>query len=263
MYARNVARVVGLAIVVAVSVASPLSSSANERVTYASSPQGTTCRIDEPNVTRRLSTYPQVTLRPGDRVTVRAGGCVQTGGHGRTWKRYVNPSGPNSDRLYHGMIWIPGAHSDLVRIGGAIGRPIVVPAAVDPHNAVLRLGYEDDHYGDNGYWGHDDGTENQCRGVGNAFVELRITRGPVDGGPSAPFDLIFTAQDANGFPLNPQWACNETTRDLSPTPIRNASLFQAHSRTTGAPPRPRRSTFPTGGTRFGALQGHSTASTDT
>lgn len=204
MYARNVASVVGLAIVVA--VASPLPSSANERVACSGSPQVTTCRIDEPNVTRRLSTYPQITFRPGDRVTVSAGGCVQTGGHGRTWKRYVNPSGPNSDRLYHGMIWIPGAQSDLVRIAGAIGRPIVVPATVDPHNAVLRLGYEDDHYGDNGYWGHDDGTENQCRGVGNAFVELKITQQGPDDGRSAPFDLIFTAQDANGFPLNPRWA---------------------------------------------------------
>src|SRR5882757_10841312 len=135
---------VGLAVTIAFLLARPLAASANERVTCSSSsPQRTTCRIDEPNVTRRLSTYPQITFKPGDSVTVRAGGCVQTGGSGRTWKRYVNPSGPNSDRLYHGLIWIPGAHSDLVRIAGAIARPVVVPPGVDPNNAVLRLGYED------------------------------------------------------------------------------------------------------------------------
>ncbi|MGJ4945046.1 hypothetical protein ACQR1W_31085 [Bradyrhizobium sp. HKCCYLS1011] len=118
----------------------------------------------------------------------------------------MDPSGPNSDRLYHGLIWIPGVHSDLVRIAGAITGPMVIPPTVDPHNAILRLGYEDDHYGDNGYWGHDDGTENQCRGVGNAFVTLTIDHGRIIPTPPAPFDLVHSATDANGFPLNPKWA---------------------------------------------------------
>jgi hypothetical protein len=207
MRARNPKSALRLAIVIAVPLASSFPASASERVSCSSTtPERTTCNITEPNVTRRLSPYPQITFRPGDRVTVQAGGCVQTGGHGRTWKRYVNPSGPNSDRLYHGLIWIPGVHSDLVRIAGAITNPVVVPATVDPHNAILRLGYEDDGYGDNGYGGHDDGTENQCRGVGNAFVVLTIDHGPTGPTASAPFDLIFAATDANGFPLNPKWA---------------------------------------------------------
>jgi hypothetical protein len=194
-------------IAVAASLGTFLPANANERVTCSSSAQRTTCRIDEPVVTRRLSTYPQITFKPRDRVTVQAGGCVQTGGAGQTWKRYVNPSGPNSDRLYHGLIQIPGVQSDLVRISGVATHPVNVPATVDPHNAVLRLGYEDDDYGDNGYWGHDDGTENQCRAVGNAYIVLTIDHGVGDGPTSAaPFDLVFTATDANQFPLNPRWA---------------------------------------------------------
>ena len=34
------------------------------------------------------------------------------------------------------------------------------------------LGYEDDGYGDNGYYSHDNGTGNQCLDVGDAWVTL-------------------------------------------------------------------------------------------
>ncbi len=180
---------------------------AAERVACSGSADITTCRIDEPKVNRRLTAYPEITFRPGDRVTVTAGGCVQTGGSGATWKRYVNPSGPNSDRLYHGLIELPGVHSDLVRIAGVLSTPMSIPSTVDPHNAILKIGYEDDDYGDNGYWGHDDGTENQCRGQGNAFIELKIEHGAPPGNVvNAPFDLVWTVTDVNSFPLNPQWA---------------------------------------------------------
>ena len=138
---------------------------------------------------------------------MQAGGCVQTGGAGKTWKRYVDPSGPNSDRLYHGLIQIPGVDSDLVHIAGVVNRTVDIPATVNPQNAVLRLGYEDDDYSDNGYWGHDDGTEDQCRGVGNAFVVLTVVHGPIQPPPPthAAFDLVPMATDANAFPLNPKW----------------------------------------------------------
>jgi hypothetical protein len=43
-----------------------------------------------------------------------------------------------------------------------------------PFSGALVLGYEDDGYSDNGYYAHDDGTGNQCKGVGNAFVSLTI-----------------------------------------------------------------------------------------
>ena len=138
MFAINSATAVGLlgAIWLGFAAAPPANANkgracgARRRATY-------TCRIDEPTVTRRLTSYPQITFLAGDTVTVQAGGCVQTGGAGKTWKRYVNPSGSNSDRLYHGLIQIPGANSDLVRIAGVITHSIVVPATMDPNNPAL------------------------------------------------------------------------------------------------------------------------------
>src|SRR5262245_50328066 len=67
-----------------------------------------TCTINQPVVNRPTADYKNVQFAPGDTVTVQAGGCVQTGGSGKTWKRYVDPQGVNSDRLYHGLIYIPG-----------------------------------------------------------------------------------------------------------------------------------------------------------
>jgi hypothetical protein len=85
-------------------------------------------RIDEPDVRQPIEEFRSVRFQPGDRVIVDAGGCVQTGGAGRTWKRYVDPRGPNSNRLYHGLIMIPGATAGLVRIAGVIGRQLTIPA---------------------------------------------------------------------------------------------------------------------------------------
>ncbi len=131
-------------------------------------------RIETPNVNQGYTEYRTLPFEPGDRVTINAGGCVQTGGHGKTWKRYVNPSGPNSDHLYHGLIWVPGATGPLVRIQSVIGSTLTVPTTVNAADLFLRLGYEDDNYADNGYTGHDDGTEDQCKGVGAAWVELTV-----------------------------------------------------------------------------------------
>ena len=65
-------------------------------------------RIEEPRVTQADTQFGQILFKPGDVVKLRAGGGVQTGGRGKTWKRYVNPSGPNSDHLYHGTVKLPG-----------------------------------------------------------------------------------------------------------------------------------------------------------
>jgi hypothetical protein len=156
-------------------------------------------RIDKPNVKQRMTSYEQIRFQPGDRVTVQAGGCVQTGGHGNTWKRYVNPSGGGADHLYHGLIWIPGLigartqsagppgapaqKDDLKRIAGYVNHTFPAPPDIGtaPNNPTLILGYEDDGYGDNGYYAHDDGTENQCQGVGNAFVIITIERALPEG----------------------------------------------------------------------------------
>jgi hypothetical protein len=131
-------------------------------------------RVDEPDVKNRESEYPDIQFRPGDKWRIiAAGGCCQTGGVGATWKRWVDPSGPNSAGLYHGLIKVPGmpALSRVQDVG--LNRDVVVPNDYQG-NLSLHLGYEDDNYDDNGYDDHDDGTDNQCAGSVNAFIEILI-----------------------------------------------------------------------------------------
>ena|ERR1043166_6379056 len=136
------------------------------------SPILTIWEIKEPNVSQRQTDYGNIVFRQGDTVVVAAGGCVQTGGRGLTWKRYVDPSGANSDRLYHGLIRLPG-QGGMIRIGEFMNnlKQYTVPESGD---MILHLGYEDDDYTDNSYEKHDDGTEDQCKNVGNAFVTITI-----------------------------------------------------------------------------------------
>jgi hypothetical protein len=175
----------------------------------------TNCTIHQPVVDSRAEhgyRYPNVVFQAGDRVQIRAGGCVQTGGIGKTWKRYVNPSGKDSDHLYFGTITVPGATAPgfPVRISGVATYNI--PASVKAPNNVLILGYKDDDYGGNGYARHDDGNNDQCaqgqgKDGGPAWVTIRIehNKGEPVALSTVPFDVIADAVDANGLELNPQW----------------------------------------------------------
>jgi len=174
------------------------------------------CIINQPVVTQHETEYPAIAFAPGDVVDVKADGCVQTGGTGKTWKRYVNPTGANSDRLYHGLIRIPTGTKDsaLVRINTVMERHLLVTGTGVPlSQLVLHLGYEDDDYSDNGYYSHDDGTEDQCKTSGTnngepAFVMLTIYRGVSPDAPESrfDFDVLSNSLDPNGFPFNPQWS---------------------------------------------------------
>jgi hypothetical protein len=88
--------------------------------------------IRQPVVTAPVHEYPDILFQAGDRIFLDAGGCVQTGGAGKTWKRYVDPSGEAADRLYHGLVFVPGVTPGLVRIGGVINRPLDVPVGMGP-----------------------------------------------------------------------------------------------------------------------------------
>jgi hypothetical protein len=194
------------------------------RVNCSQSGQTLNCRIDQPTVTKRTTTYNAIVFHPNDKILVNAGGCVQSGGSGATWKRFVNPSGPNSDRLYHGLISIPGRTEE--RIQGVIGRWIQLPSVISPGMAALVIGYEDDNYGDNGYWGHDDGTENQCqqgpgRDGGPAWVTIQIDRSGNGGTTSHPaaFDLVSSASDPNGFFQDPAWQWEKDHPGTHPDPV--------------------------------------------
>jgi hypothetical protein len=181
-------------------------------------------RIDQPWVLSQSAPYPDIRFKPDDTITMSAGGCVQTGGSGATWKSYTNPLGGNGPTQYSGLIQIPGVIGSLVRIGGVLNREWRVPPGLQGptlQQLYLRLGYQDDDYPDNGYWGHDDGTNNQCLNVGPAWVEITIVRPlktPDDdrkvwSPASKPFDLVWDAEDTQGLPLNPRWFVQGEKKD--------------------------------------------------
>src|SRR5205807_381677 len=111
---RMCTRIALAAAVIAACLFPGLSAGAAERVhCWRPGPNREKCRISEPNVTQATTSYPQVHLRYGDRVRIDAGGCVQTGGSGRTWKLYVDPRGPNSNEFYYGLVYLPGFGIDF------------------------------------------------------------------------------------------------------------------------------------------------------
>jgi hypothetical protein len=138
--------------------------------------------------------YPKfITLLPGDRVILNAGGCVQTGGKGKTWKRYVDPQGDNSDHLYHGLVRIPGVTEGFQWLKRLIGRPLLIPKQLaSDQPLVLSLGYEDEGYdvwggggfSDNGYCDPDSGSPAQCtfgpnvKNEGRAWLTIEILHEP-------------------------------------------------------------------------------------
>lgn len=178
-------------------------------------------RIDRPQVWSPRPfgevDYPMITFKPGDRLSFLVGGCVQTGGRGRTWKRYADPSGPNAQELYWGTVSIPGVTLGTFEKVGIVakqGWKIIPPAPQATHPAeFLKLGYIDNETDDNGYYSHDDGTDDQCKSEGPAWVEITVLSGVKVSGPlwsphSKPFDLVWdmaSDEDENGLPMNPQW----------------------------------------------------------
>jgi hypothetical protein len=132
--------------------------------------------INGPDVRHPETAYPQINLRPGDRVRVDADGCVQTGGPGATWKLYVDPRGAKSPNLFHGTIRLPGmSHAQTIRefVNGGNNYEIRKDFKGDLR---FYLGYQDEpgEYPNNGYWGHDDGDPVQCNGKGKAWVRVTV-----------------------------------------------------------------------------------------
>jgi hypothetical protein len=186
-------------------------------------------RIDEPMVTSPNAVpYGDIRFKPGDTITITAGGCVQTGGWGATWKSYTNPQGSDAATLYSGTIWLPGV-IQLGRIGGVLNKEFHVGTDLQPPVAAklyLRLGYQDNDYPDNGYYSHDNGNNNQCLNVGPAWVEIKIVRSlttPDDerqiwSPASRPFDLVWDTEDTQGLPLNPRWLVQREKKDATFVP---------------------------------------------
>jgi hypothetical protein len=185
----------------------------------------TSWRIDRPKVWDNHNPktgeveYPMITFKRGDFLLFNAGGCVQTGGTGSTWKSYLNPRGGSRETYYAGTVSLPGITlGQYQRLNEFVGHSqyIPLPQGADPNSQpkfVLQLGYQDNQLDDNGYYNHDDGNYDQCKNTGPAWVEVTVTSGAKVSGPilsrhSKPFDLVWDLnkdEDENGLPINPQW----------------------------------------------------------
>jgi hypothetical protein len=85
----------------------------------------------------------------------------------------VNPIPGNR---YYGTVQIPGATNGNVPISSILGQELTV-GAINSYQPI-GIGYVDDSYGDNGYYSRnsDNGTRNQCQGLGDAYLVVTITR---------------------------------------------------------------------------------------
>jgi len=192
-------------------------------------------RIDRPRITQPETRYPQITFKPGDRVTISAGGCARRGG-------YPPPNGPavpylHGDNIYMGTIYIPGIVPGAVK--GKIEQYVGahdIPWTMTSSDWALRLGYEDNAFGDNNYNDIDDIDAGPCKGLGYAYVQIEIDHGAAakdaTGTPlaSKPMDLIWSAVDDNGLPLDPEWKFEKDNGGSHPDPSAICDL-----RTPGSP----------------------------
>jgi hypothetical protein len=183
-----------------------------------------------PEVRQRITEYPAIQFHPHETVFVSARGSVRVGKN--FWKRYVDPDGSNTDRYYHGLIWIPGARirynnqflvtpvgTSLVRISsvspGRNGNPSEAEELVigrEEPQPWLRLGYEDNPRDKTTYEYCSSGDE-KCENLDNAAVEITITSKDSTPTPSRqllPFDLVAIRSDENGFFQDPKWFGNFT-----------------------------------------------------
>ena len=223
------------------------SSSASESVTcydglWTNTDPYKICYIQEPDVKVPFKEYPQITYKPGDRIYITASGCVQTGGFGKTWKRYNTPLGSSSNFLYSGLVYLPGVWpwrggittypntwtwdgNDVKRIGDAESRGsqggfvVANDQGYGTNWLHLWLGYEDNNYSDNGYSNHDDGVDNQCPNwpdgkSNNAYVTVKIITPVNQQNPPVP-------PNSTGTPPWTSWAFPPPVkRPTPPNPFR-------------------------------------------
>jgi hypothetical protein len=124
-----------------------------DSIFHSNSPSLDIWEIRFPNVKQESTPYEQITFRERDGIVTEAGGCVQTGGRGKTWKRCVDPGGRSSDHLYHGLVKVPSATMGFGRLAAVVNQALRIPLKVEVEEPLhLWLGYEDDSYSDNGYW---------------------------------------------------------------------------------------------------------------
>lgn len=193
--------------------------------------------IQNPNIRSFSTEYPMIRFQPGDEVRVSADGCVQPGSGtkalGSTWRQYASPTGVNAELYYFGLIQIPGATPGFYKVQSAMNAsPLWIPTDIHrtlaPEDVTLKLGYEDNDYTDNGYWGRSgdptsgsgrggdgDGEGGQCRNKPNAFVQVFISnhnQPPPSFEKFLGYDLRWDRIDPNGLPLDPEFQTQRRQR---------------------------------------------------
>jgi len=220
-----------------------------------SSGKTTHWRIDHPNVSQGTTLYPKIVFGPGDNIKVDAGGCVHTNGgvDGQRWKQYVNPDVDFQQRTAdtsgsaNGAFWsaVFAGGLQIGAVGGksplsgfvGMGEPFFIALPPDgltipgsgsatfPKQFVLSLLYYDNEFRDNGYYSHDDGTNEQCKNDGPAWVDFTVfqPKTPIaysHFGKGENFDLAWRTDekgvDDNGLPLNPFWSYQIENPDTFP-----------------------------------------------
>jgi hypothetical protein len=130
--------------------------------------------------------------------------------------------GKHEDSQYYGSIGIPGVIPMMPFRNALPHGAFEVPSEPGP-DGFVTLQYRDDGYGDNGYWGRDDGWWEQCFRAPDAFVVIAIQHGcvptPVPGHSclrGLPLDLGPSQLDDNGFPVNPDYTWQLLTESATP-----------------------------------------------
>jgi hypothetical protein len=201
-------------------IAANIAKGQAEKINHVISGNTETWTINNPIVYQHQTDYHQIVFKNFDDIYVTADGCVQTGGSGSTWKKYVTPldshCNPETGN-YFGLINIPHITPGLVRISNYLDKKLSInlPQELQASNMFLSLGYLDDDYSDNGYYDRNDdnGTCNQCNKLGNAYVQIKIIHHNAAQSPDTTgntinpkdFDIISFGYDINGFPIKPVW----------------------------------------------------------
>jgi hypothetical protein len=192
--------VLGAALAAALSV--PAQAAApRDVVTRWQAGDWTIWRIDRPTADHAATTFHDIVLRPGDRVAIDAGGCLRLADG-----RWAELAGEGESAL---LVDLPGVTRGPVPARGLLRTTM----EVGEDGGVLRLGFAGPRLRGNGYEGLKAGA---CAGQPDGFVmvgvQATLTVYP-------PMNLVWSAADHNGIPLNPRWGQQANYPGTVPDPV--------------------------------------------
>ena len=172
---------------------------AGEEVTRWRAGRWTIWRIDRPVVDRAPTEYAEIRLDPGDRVLIDAGGCLRRSDG--AWAPYGGGG--------EAVVSVAGATDGFVPLRSVLRQPLAVAGEGGP----LRLGFRAASLRGSGYDGARSGA---CSGQPDAYVYVGVESAAVT---YAPMDLVWSAGDRNGIPLDPKWGQQANVPGSVPDPV--------------------------------------------